>query len=226
MSLYSHNWAGFLRVLTPRNKRKSKILAFLGAVISVVDYLYTRTIKQFFQNGLYIDYSGAETYEKYDVVKYGFNVYECIVSSSNGVVPANTTNWRRLQNNYKGAFERSKILSGRISLEKYLNDFYTTSFNYPSSSNAIYISTNSNDITQQYSSPFEKQTSKVTDTGGASRYFTGSSFSVYSQNNFTIYVPLAVWTAIDTTDSKREGQVKNLIINYVPSGLTFNVTSY
>lgn len=223
---YNISWTAFARIMTPINKRLPIILAYIQVQLSQVAKLHTRLFTYFYPTADYDLYSGSETYSIGDVIQYGYGVYECLVDGISGITPTNTDNWLKLQSNHIGVFERGKIKGGKISLEKYLNKFYGTAFNYPSSANEIYITTNDNDLIQLYSSDKERTTCTVTNTWAQTRHFTGDDFNVYSQNNFTIYIPSAVWMVIDSTDVKREANVKNLISIYIPAGVQFNATSY
>lgn len=214
------------RIFTPRRKRKPLFIAFARVMLSPISYLHRRVFTYFYYTQVYPIWNSVTSYNIGSVVRFGYQVFESRTNGNLNNQPNQSTQWMRIQDNWIGGFVRSNVKPGKIALEKYLNDFFETDFNYPASANDIYIETNDEDVTQFTVGSSDLNTAQVSSAVESTIYFVSDTFTTYSQNSFTVYIPTAKWTAIESTDAKREGLVKGILDNYVPAGIQYNVTDY
>lgn len=215
-----------VRILTPLRKRMPRTIAFGEVMLSGIKRLHTNVFLYFYNTANYPLWNSVTSYNVGSVVRFGYQVYESMTPNNLNNAPSSTMHWRKLQSNWIGGFQRSKVKAGKISLEKYLNEFFGTAFNYPASANAIYITTNNVSPIAFTVGISDLNTAQVSASSEGSIYFVTDEFSTYSQNSFTIYIPSALWITLESTNAKREALVKGVVNNYIMAGLQYNVTSY
>jgi hypothetical protein len=88
----------------------------------------------------------------------------------------------------------------------------------------IYILTQGNPISIFRSTTVEANSSKVKTTGSTEYVFTTYNFSTLI--NFSIYFPVAAWTALAGNTTDRNNIVNNFVSQYVPAGLVWSVVTY
>ncbi len=165
------------------------------------------TAIQILRDRFFNDYADGFTGDKWDVsmsynsgekVRYiDHSVYECINDSAAGILPTNILYWVKIQEIYIGVRERSRYNSRKMLLEFILNKWFEVD---ALPSDQIYITNN--------------QT-----------YFLSNN-PTFGQNNFTIFVPLAVFNLIDADPTNAENTVRSIANKYVLAGINYNVETY
>jgi hypothetical protein len=224
MSIYTYDTEQVSEQLTPPLLRRTKALAWLYTLTSQVQWLWALVFEDYKDGSVYAEYDNSTTYNRLDRVVYIDNkVYECLVNSSLGVNPLNTTNWVKINDNYMGAIERIKYNYQIILLERALNRWFR---NYTGSNDQIYITTNQ--ITNQIfvmgfngsvSSPMALNSPFTTTYMGLN-----PNFAV--QYNMTINVPLALFNTLGSTAQDRENAIRIIANKYILAGITYEVVTY
>jgi len=96
MSIYDYNYSYFTTYLTPVFRRLTKALALVNAWLSPLDWNRKNVFQLAMKGSLGYPYANAITFTKGQLANYGGSTYECIVTSSIGVLPTNTTNWLKV----------------------------------------------------------------------------------------------------------------------------------
>jgi hypothetical protein len=222
-SIYDINFNTQSERLLPPDKRLPKNKAYLKALVVAI-----QTIRDWFFN-YYVDgFSGdawdnSLAYNPGDQVRYvDKGVYECIEVSGIGVVPTNTTFWVKIQDNYIGLKERLKYNSRKKLLEYILNKWFDAPL-FPAPQ--IYIQ-NNNIFGSGFLLGGSGGTSSTMARSSANQqYFLGNtpSFSTYA---FTIFVPDAMFTALDPSATNAENMIRSVADKYVIAGMLYDVQTY
>jgi hypothetical protein len=130
----------------------------------------------------------------------------------------------KVQDNFIGVDERVKYNGHVILLEYALNKYFGTTFRQPPNVSDIYLET------------FTKPKAVFVVGGGESNssvtYFNRSSefvingYSFAAFHNMAIWVPLAVFNALDTDPDNREPIIRNYADQYIVAGITYEVKTY
>lgn len=160
-------------------------------------------------------------------------VYECVssdLSLESGVVSISGYYFIRNQQSFIGLTERTKTNSQIQLFEYLLNKWFYTSYNYPSSTNDIYITNQANDNSSFVFGVDEAESSAVALTDSLQEKYIADTF--YSTTiNFTINVPLAVYDALKPSDASgtttaKDNIIRNFADDYVCAGLKYSITPY
>lgn len=128
--------------------------------------------------------------------------------------------------NYRVSFSCQKIL-----FEYALNTWFNTTFRQPVVGvSDIYISTNAITQLQAYAYPYSLKSYFLPGTEFSPQPVT-SDFcfplnNASSQNNFTIYVPVAVYDALSANASLRNGMIRAFADKLCPAGAYYNIATY
>ena len=158
------------------------------------------------------------------------SVYECILSNPSGISPVDTTYWYKLQDSFLGLMERTKANSQILLFEYILNKYFRTSFNYPSSTNDIYIQNNTPSNDSFVFGINESESSAIAITDSEQANFIAESY-ISQAYNFTIYFPLVQYDLLlplepSGTTANKDNIIRFFADNYVCAGLTYNITPY
>lgn len=217
--------------IIPPDKRKTKLLAYLKALVLPVQILRDRFFN-WYANGLTpgIDADfwvlgmgvGPEEY----VIGPDNAVYECV--NSLGVSPSmiapglDTENFVKIQDVYIGLRERLKYNSRKIVLEYILNKWFRVD---PLPSDQIYIENHEIYGTFFILGETGETSSSMADSSLNQSYFLGNVYT-YDPYAFTIWVPAAVFAAIDPDPTTAENIVRSIADKYVIAGMIYNVDTY
>jgi hypothetical protein len=156
------------------------------------------------------------------VVKYGKAIYVAVENTTDE--PSFTTAWLMVSPNFMGNDFRLAIKGERLILEYALNTWFHTTFRQLPALSDIYLVTNT--ITESAfvvgSSEFES--SNIFQN--VSSQFVINSYSFANQYNLTIKIPIAVYTALGTTDDIRNSIVRSFADLYISAGITYNIITY
>lgn len=224
MGIYDANYYQLSANAMPPNKRLPKYLLWIFVLVSPFNWLRDVIFNVFkVGGGAYTPYS-AGTYYKYERVIYEKGVYESKINS-NTDLPTVTESWVKLTDNFIGIDERIRINIHKILIEYALNKWFFTTFRQPSfdgtSLSDIYITTN-----EVVTGFFRVGTTELTSTNigtESSSEPIGGDGELTAQNNFTIWIPEAVYLALG---DEKENIVKNFADKYIPIGLFYNIDTY
>lgn len=144
-------------------------------------------------------------------------VYECIAPST-GNLPTDTTYWVKISENYIGIRERCNYSSHKILFEYGLNRWFQCT--------GIYIGNNVTTTSSFVMGATGQYSSAMWNSGGASTNFMTNNYYVPSSNNYTIYVPIAVYNALASNNTDRTNIIRSFADKYTLAGIQYNVTTY
>ena len=210
--------------LNSPTKRKPKITAFLNCLVFPLQWLRDLFFNDYIGGMKYPAFSKITLYNPGDRVTYGDRAnYQNIVQSLN-ISPYNTAYWIKIQDIYLGLDERKHYNAQKIMLERVLNTYFNIT---PLSSPTIYI--NNNPITAKSFIVFPAGVpSAIVYPAGTlqPQYVYPAGYTLATQYNYTIYVPIALFTAIDPTPTTAESIIRALVDKYNTSSLTYNIVTY
>lgn len=237
MSLYGVDFQSFTSDCMPPNKRLDNMLALEKSFIQPMQD-NNDSFNEYLFSSLAPIYNNASTYNKFDKVRYGLSVYQCIVTTSTGINPSNNTNWVKLQSVFIGYFERASYTGQKLFLEYALNRYFgVSSFSTVQWDDGvatappytqIYITNNNSPTNQFWLSNGNGLNSYMGNTIQYQAFFLGNTY-ITNQYNFTIHIPTAVYTAIGA--AQPSGMTANdaitAIVNlYKEIDKTFNIVTY
>lgn len=211
--------------MLPPDKRNNKMVRWIQVILSPLQWVRnlwfgeyrTGSTASAWNNLVIIPYS------KYDRVIYKKAVYESLVSG-NTSIPTDTTKWMLVQSNFIGLSERLLYTGQKLTLEYALNKWFGTTFRQPPSTSDIYITNNVVPI-----APFRVGlTSPVSSSVGltSSSEFVGQTAQFAAAINFTIYVPVAVYNALDSNSANRDKIFRSFADKYVAAGMVYQIQTY
>lgn len=208
--------------LLPPDKRGSKMVAWVISLLSQVQYCRDKILGDYKEGSIYPIWS-AGTYTKGIRVIYGQSVYEVIVASTTAI-PTTVSDWRIYLDYFIGVDERIKYNHIKLTLEYALNKRFGTTFNQPPTLSDIYIDVNTPN-TNVFIVGANEDESSVVYSGNSSEFVIDDySFSVF--NNYTINIPIAVYTDLGATDNERNSIIRNFADKYNTIGLNYNIQTY
>lgn len=244
-TIYADNEAQIASDLLPPSRRLPNWLNWFTAILTPQQWLNDLVFTKYYGGSNAVMWVSGNTYAYGDNVLYLDNaVYECV--NLNGVTsvtsPNNdTTNWIKILDTFVGVAERVRYTGQQIMLEYLLNKYFdvgtvTLPWTGASHANQIYIGRNTVNnssmwmATQSEGSP---QSYMAIDSKNETNWMPISS-SAQQLNSFTIYVPSATATAINTSittvipgsSDTYVTLITSIVNNYVRAGKIFNVTTY
>lgn len=225
-SIYDIDYELQTENLTPPDKRKPKFLAYLYAFVSVVQTIRDRFYNQYADGFVGSFWLPSTPYAKGDKVIGPDNaVYEVITSGFAGSTdPPNLDpiNYTKIQDTYIGLRERLKYNSQKLLLEYILNKWFRVAV---PPADQIYITNNSLDLNGFVLGEFEDTSSSIAQTESYQQGYLGNLYG-FDSYAFTIYVPVAVFNALASTDQERENIIRARADKYVYAGFIYNVIKY
>lgn len=223
MGLYDIDFVKFSTNMLPPDKRYSRAIAWLKIITYPLQYLNNLWFRDY-RTGSEANYwSALATYNKYDQVIYNKIVYESLVGS-NTSNPTTVANWKVVQQNFIGIFERITYNGQKLVLEYALNKWFGTTFRQPPSVSDIYVTNNSIGIPVFRSANKEPDSSSVANNNSSE--FVINAYTIALQYNFDINVPVAVYDALDPSMINNEAIFRAFADKYIPSGLTYTIVTY
>ena len=208
--------------LLPPDKRNNRMIAFVRSLLSPVQLLRDILIDSYGNGSTASDWV-AGTYARGVLVRYNKSIYESL-EDGNTANPADVTKWVLVQENFIGVLDRARFNGQKIILEYALNTWFFTTFRQPPLVSDIYIGNASALINPFIVGGAEANSSAVYANSSTEFIIDGYSFSV--QYNFTIYFPVAVYTALSADAAAREKIVRSFVDKYVPVGIFYQIQTY
>lgn len=209
--------------LNPPPKRVARITALLHSLMVPLQYL---------RDLLFIDYIGGvkyPPYSKFTLYNPGNRVtdnrsnYENIVQSLNKS-PLDTNYWIKIQDVYLGLDQRKTYNSQKIILELVLNTYFNIT---PTTVPVIYITNNAVLAKNFLVFPAGFPSAVVFPAGNAQRqYAFPAGYTTSTQYNYTIYIPAALYAAINPTPATAEAIVRSLVDKYNTTSLYYNIVTF
>lgn len=141
--------------------------------------------------------------------------------------------WVQVYPDFVGANYRATFAPQKLMYEYALNLWFNTTFRQPSAGTSdIYITPLASALIQFYFYPntfksyFLPATESLTDLVPVTSDFFFPSNNTALQNNFTIYIPVAVYNALSNNAGLREGVVRAFADRLCPAGAYYNVATY
>lgn len=223
MSIYDIDFNTQVDEITPPDKRKPRILSFLYALVYPIQIIRDLFYTEYADGFTGVKWDALSSFNPGDRVRYDDrSVYECIVFSGPGVLPTNTNFWVKIQEDYVGVRERQKYNSRKLLFEFILNKWFEVAI---PPAPQIYIQNNNTYGTAFLLGETGPYSSKMANNSAYQVNYLGSAYT-FNQNNFTIFVPAAVFAAIDANPVIAEGIVRSVADKYVIAGMIYDVQTY
>jgi hypothetical protein len=224
MGLYDVNMATTGQQLLPPDKRGSLMTRWVTAMLRPLQWLVDIRLNSYRNGTGAPPYLNSTTYAKGDLVVYRYSVYESQVNGNVGNDPLNLAYWAKVQDNFIGVLERLKYNGHTLILTYALNKYFGTTFRQPNNISDIFINVNAKPTAVFLVGDTEAQSSLVYSNTSSEFIVNGYSFATY--HNMTIFVPVAVYNALDTDPANRERIIRNFADQYIVGGITYDIATY
>lgn len=224
MSIYIFSTDYISEKLLVPSLRKPKHLAWLRVLLSPIQNLWKRIFVDYSDGSLYVNYDISDSYSRNDRVIYTDKaVYECILDASAGILPTNATYWVKINDVFIGARERVKYSAQKMVFEYALNKY----FQNPTAP-LIYIENNFivSDSVFVMSTLGSTSSFMPLDSHLQEDYMGLTPAYSVAGYDYTIYVPIALFTSLGSDDSIREKIVRNFADKYNLAGMNYNVDTF
>ena len=216
--------------LTPPQIRGDKFIAWLRVILEPIQSVWYNIFNDYAIGSTYSVYDVSSAYVKWDKVVYqNKSVYMCILNTGIGINCDNTTYWIKINDNFIGCSERVLYNSQKITFEYALNKWFLVAYSLPwtgaNHTNQIYIENNDVAGSQMVMGATGTYSSPLAASGVYSLTAMGATYTAVG-NDFTIYVPTAVWTTLGSTNPDRENTIRIFADKYNLAGIIYNVTNY
>lgn len=230
-SIYDFDFGVYVNNMLPVKKRTARNISWLTALLKPLQWLRDNFFNEYVNGSAAALYSGATAYVVGDrVVDDLDNGVYVSFASQTGVQPSTANDpekWQKVCDDWRGVTERVKYTGQKLILEYVLNKWFRTTWLQPNNDTTptrpdIYIDNNnvSNLVFVSY----------VDDTNSSAAFsadvfqqnFIADTYS-FSGNWFTIYVPIATYTALG---AQAEQRIRAIADKYVIAGVTYNIVTY
>lgn len=211
-----------IETLSP-DKRDPSIIAFNKPAVIDIQNLHDNlffTYKQFQA----LPQWAAGTYAEKANVIYKKAVYESLISG-NTEEPTFGTNWELISPNFLGSDMRLKIRGEKLVFENAINTWFSTIFRQPPALSDIYILNNAANSQSPFIVGESEPVSSIVGPAEGS-YFVGLDYSFAAKYNFSIKVPVAVYTALGSSVAERDSIIREFADKYVPCGINYIIETY
>ena len=218
---------------TPVIHRKPRFLKFLEALLHPLQWLNNNFSIEYINGSVAAFFVDTTTYAVDDkVIDIDNGVYELydaskVISLGGGHFQnpyLNLDAWRLICSDYRGSYERIAYNSQFLTLEFILNKFFRTTFTQPPQTPLpdIYLQSNNvnNNVFIAGDSDAVWSNVYALDQFVAACVFDGYTFSQYA---FTIWVPIAVYTALQPNALEKSRAVAD---RYVIAGILYDIQTY
>jgi hypothetical protein len=224
MSIYDIDYSGVGNQLLPPDKRGNYMRAWVATLLKPLQYLRDLWLGDYRTGSTAAPFLISTTYNTGDRVLFKASVYESIVDGNLGNQPPNIAYWVRVQDNFIGVYERVQYNGNVLLLTYALNKYFGTTFRQPNSVSDIYLQAIPKPQNVFVVGWTERESSTVYANNSTEFIIDSYTFSNYF--NMIIWVPLAVFNALDTVVANREKIVRNFADRYVVAGIIYQVKTY
>ena len=230
MAIYDYDNQIVGEQLTPPVLRTAKQLSWINTLTAAVQNLWSLIFEDYRVGSVYPSFNIATIYDFGNKIIWDDKcIYEAtctdslgVAQSFSGVYPNNAVFWTKVNDNFIGSDERVKYNSQLIVLEYALNNWFLNL----TATDQIFIATNNITSNLFLMGQTGTYSSTMANSSVFSAYFMPNVASYPTQYNFTINVPLALFTTLGTDNTNRENTIRIFADKYVLSGITYNVTTY
>ena len=208
--------------LLPPDKRYNKIVAFITALLSPLQWLHDMIFNSYYIGSTAAAYAPG-TWNKYQQVIYRNSVYESLIDG-NTDLPTVTTSWELVQDNYIGVIDRIKYNCSKLVLEYSLNKQFGATFRQPPNTSDIYITINTLPFASFVYGGVDGISSDVYSTDQTDVII--DSYGSIGNPNYTVNVPVSVYNAAGINGAARESSFRKFIDKYNAIGLVYQITTY
>lgn len=227
MSIFDVNFSKLAVEILPTHKR-TDITEVTDSIVEPLNDLNI-IFKWFREGNTAGQYNPATTYIFGSVLKYSRKVYlknEVTTGYTAGIIPTNTTYFVRISENFIGIAERLMYRPDKLVLEYALNRIFETTYRDLPLVSDIYIqNVNTSDVNFGIGE-VDGDTAQIGETDPLSLYFISENDFVAGETDFIVYVPLAVYNALASTDVERTAILTDVIEKYRLTGYTFKIQTY
>lgn len=222
-TIYDIDFAKAGERLLPPDKRQSKMKSFITALLSPAQWVRDLWLSEYKTGSTANEWLNTTTYAKYARVIYNIYVYESLIDVNNAL-PSDPTAWRVVQTNFIGLSERLLYNTKKLTLEYALNKRFKTHFRQPPNVSDIYILANMKTLSVFLVGGSEDISSKVYSNTSTEFVIDAYNFGAYV--NMTIYIPVAVYNALDAIAINRDKIVRSFVDQYLAAGIIYTITTY
>lgn len=223
MSIYDVDYSKAGKQLLPPDKRGRLLVRFFYAFLVPLQWLRDLWFGSFRTGPTAQEWLSTTTYAKYDQVVHNIYVYMSL-KDGNTDDPTDTTSWIVIQTNFIGMSERILYNCQVLVLTYALNKRFKTIFRQPNNVSDIFIGVFPKPLSVFVVGGLEINSSKSYTTGSSEYVIDSYSFTSYF--NMTIYVPVAVYNALDPIDANREIIIRSFADRYMAAGIIYTITTY
>jgi hypothetical protein len=237
--IYDITYSKQVSDLSPPHKRKSKVLAFLNALVYPIQWLRDVFFLIYKMGSISPRYNSANTYSKKDRVIYtDKSVYEALSNVAAFVKPnSNPDIWLKISNNFIGADQRVKFRSSIMILQGDANPADSTygTANQNGALNKwfgvntapwIYLTNNATDTNGFFLGWDSDSSSQMAQTSNYQLDFLGESYTVTDQDDFIVNIPSAVYTSINADPIIAEAIVRGFLDPIIVAGIKYSILPY
>ena len=215
--------------LLPVSKRKTGFLALFDSLFHQTLSVWQNIWANDYLRGVDISnaWNSSSTYNQFNVVVGADNqVYQSLVDSNTNNNPTSTTGyWWLIETNFVGVYERCAYNAQILTFEYALNKWFRTTFRQPPSLSDIYIVNNIITPTVFIVGGLESNSSTSYFYNFLNYQYVIDSYT-FTQYKFTIWIPVAVWTALGSNATDRNNKVRSFADKYNVIGNIYNIQTY
>lgn len=228
MSIYDIDFDLAADRLNVPNKRKTRMTAFLKVLMKPLNWLHSIFFNDYVNGQTYAGWSSVITYSFGTIRTYNRANYYCIKGNLNKQPDINPDYWYKLQDVYIGLNERVAYSAQKMIFEYALNQYFNSS---PTAMPNIYITNTANlpnDIfVYNYDFPYN-------DGGFYSYAYSVSNQTQFSyaygysiqEYSFEVFVPTAIFSALDSNPTYAENILRNYIDKYNTTSVKYKINTY
>lgn len=223
MGIYIYSVNFISEKLLPPAIRGVKHLSWLKVILKPIQTLWEYIFVDYKDGSNYSIYDNSTAYSKWQrVVYFDKRVYECIQDTTPGINCDDIDYWNKINDNFIGASERVRYSSQKITFEYALNKWFFV----PDTDPQIYIVNNIIAGSGFIMGATGLYSSAMASSSVFSTSFMGTTYSLVTSYDYTIYVPILVFNAQGTTIANREQSIRNFADKYNLVGMSYNVVTY
>lgn len=224
MAIYDIDYNDVGRKLLPPDKRNAGMKAWINVLLKPLQYLRDLWLGDYRTGSSGLPWISVTPYGVGERVTFKGSAYESLGDGNIGNLPTNQTFWKVVQQNFIGVFERVLYTGNALIFIYAINKYFGTTFRQPNNVSDIYVT-----VYPKPASVFvvgaTEQFSSTVFTNKSSEYVI-DAYTFGDYFNMTIFVPVAVFDALDSFVPNREKIIRNFADRYIVAGIKYNVQTY
>jgi hypothetical protein len=228
MSIYNADFRLAAIELLPTHKRGDSFVELTGMMVEPLNDVNVMLNWFVFGNNS-AQWDNTISYNFGTAVRYSRRVYlrnENTDGYAAGAIPTDIRYWDLVSSNFLGVIERAMYGNGKLTLEYLLNRHFESTFRQPPLVSDIYIQ-NINTTDENFGvGELDPFTSVVTEQDSTALYYVSENDFIAGEKDYEIFVPIAVYNALGTTNTERDAVISGVVKIYGLAGYTFKITTY